>query len=1040
MGTIKGLAGLSWAVALLAGWAGWGCSDAAATEDPGKAPPPARVRAVAAERVAELADALRRGEATPDLHVRAVDGPRGGLVLLNRGRSLALEAHAEGVMLEIFGEHQVSLRPTRWGCRGQLRELGAAPAARASAPNRVEYRHDGVTEWYANSPLGLEQGFDVASPPCSQPEALEIELDVSGVDAVREGDAVALRSAGGETLATISDLYAVDAKGKAFAGEMAVHDGRLTLSVDVSGAEYPVTVDPLVATKVQEIAGGYGLELDGTTLATGWNFGSPGAKIYGETSGSWSLKQTLGASNEEVVSLGGDALLTADNGCRSYKHNGTSWGTVSGFGSQSCAAAAVSGDWAVEPYGGSVIPLKRSSSGHFSTYSPWLDGGLTNGQGNSCVAIDGETIAAAFLEAATQNGRLRVWAWSVNSWLLQSDISWPMVKTTVGFDRQGIVRLSGPTLLFWDLSSTAHVSERSGTTWSAPKPLSKGQKLDVDGDVAVVCGAGAGLTCQVHDRPSSGWSSTPAYTFTPAPQLSVRPSGRTAAVATNQGKIELWRINGATGTACGTLGECLGDRVCANGTCCTTACSAPCDVCSVAAGGSKDGTCSVAAKGTVPSPGCGGLACDGTTSACPASCTADSDCVAGKYCTSAGACADKKAQGAACSVATDCKNPAACGLCQSANCVDGFCCNSACGGSCDTCAQSLGASANGTCTVLGKGATPVPAGGCNGLLCGGGSATCPSSCSGNGDCITGNVCTGGVCVGPKPNGAACTTGNQCSSGFCADGFCCNLACTGQCEACDTGSAIGSCVPVVGKPHGTRTDCTGTALCKGACNGANPTTCVFPSLGTPCALASCTGDVLQPEGKCDGAGACSTPGTANCSPYGCDSSTNSCSKTCTSDAQCSQGAVCDTNTGKCAVGGATCADAYTLKQPNGQTQSCSPYKCVGGACQQQCAAESDCAPGWACVASACVAAEGGAGAGGGGGGGSGGGSGASGGASASGGTGGGAGSSSGGGSADEGGCGCRTHRRNRGAASAGWLAAGGLLWALRRRRRGRSRAA
>jgi len=40
----------------------------------------------------------------------------------------------------------------------------------------------------------------------------------------------------------------------------------------------------------------------------------------------------------------------------------------------------------------------------------------------------------------------------------------------------------------------------------------------------------------------------------------------------------------------------------------------------------------------------------------------------------------------------------------------------------------------------------------------------------------------------------------------------------------------------------------------------------------------------------------------------------------------------------------------VKQPNGQTQSCMPYKCVGGSCQNVCSTGGDCGPGYVCNAS------------------------------------------------------------------------------------------
>ncbi|MBI4574001.1 MAG: hypothetical protein HY713_12045 [candidate division NC10 bacterium] len=41
----------------------------------------------------------------------------------------------------------------------------AAPAIPQAMANRVEYRRGSLTEWYLNGPLGLEQGFTLATPP-----------------------------------------------------------------------------------------------------------------------------------------------------------------------------------------------------------------------------------------------------------------------------------------------------------------------------------------------------------------------------------------------------------------------------------------------------------------------------------------------------------------------------------------------------------------------------------------------------------------------------------------------------------------------------------------------------------------------------------------------------------------------------------------------------------------------------------------------------------------------------------------------------------
>jgi MYXO-CTERM domain-containing protein len=227
--------------------------------------------------------------------------------------------------------------------------------------------------------------------------------------------------------------------------------------------------------------------------------------------------------------------------------------------------------------------------------------------------------------------------------------------------------------------------------------------------------------------------------------------------------------------------------------------------------------------------------------------------------------------------------------------------------------------------------------------------------------------------------------------------------------------------VTGPPHGSRPACAGTGACQGQCDGTDPTKCSLPGSATECAAASCSGDVSQPAGQCDGAGSCTIPSTESCLPYGCDATSGTCKSACVSDADCGQGSKCDTATGKCAIAGATCKDAYTVLLPNGQEQSCEPYQCVGGACLDACATTSDCAPGYECSAPTCVPVTDGGGSGGSAGSGIGGGAGA------------GAAGDPGATSEDSGGCGCRVpsggERRGIPLALASLLA----IAAIRRRR-------
>lgn len=116
-------------------------------------------------------------------------------------------------------------------------------------------------------------------------------------------------------------------------------------------------------------------------------------------------------------------------------------------------------------------------------------------------------------------------------------------------------------------------------------------------------------------------------------------------------------------------------------------------------------------------------------------------------------------------------------------------------------------------------------------------------------------------MGKKANGATCTKAEECVSNLCVDGYCCNAACTDQCEACDVAGSEGTCVPVSGAPHGTRAACTADPdVCGGTCDGVQTTQCSYPTV--ECRAASCTDGVATAAAKCD-QGTCPAPVTTTC---------------------------------------------------------------------------------------------------------------------------------------------------------------------------------
>jgi hypothetical protein len=123
--------------------------------------------------------------------------------------------------------------------------VGAQP--RASA-NRVSYRRGALTEWYANGPLGLEQGFTLRSrpaPPRTGPLTLELALSGNlSASLERSRDGVRLRGSGASLRYT--GLLASDARGRELPAWLELRGRRLLVRVDDTRARYPISIDPFV--------------------------------------------------------------------------------------------------------------------------------------------------------------------------------------------------------------------------------------------------------------------------------------------------------------------------------------------------------------------------------------------------------------------------------------------------------------------------------------------------------------------------------------------------------------------------------------------------------------------------------------------------------------------------------------------------------------------------------------------------------------------------------------------------------------------------
>ena len=181
------------------------------------------------------------------------------------------------------------------------------------------------------------------------------------------------------------------------------------------------------------------------------------------------------------------------------------------------------------------------------------------------------------------------------------------------------------------------------------------------------------------------------------------------------------------GATCSGANQCASGE-CVDGVCCNTACDGACDACNLAG---STGVCAPVADGTPGAPTCSPFLCDGTATNCPSTCATSDDCVLTSLCDLA-VCLPPTglADGAACASGAEC---------LSTFCIDGVCCNAACGAPCDAC--DLPGSV-GVCSAAGAGSLGEPA--CSPNRCGP-AGSCAATCAADADCAPGFTCTDGIC-------------------------------------------------------------------------------------------------------------------------------------------------------------------------------------------------------------------------------------------------------------------------------------------------------
>jgi len=250
----------------------------------------------------------------------------------NAGQELSASFARSGTTVRSHGL-RLSLGLRAIGYGSSLEPVGeVAPRARA---NRVTYVHgNGVSEWYANGPLGIEQGFTLTRAPAPR-RASKLTLDMSlssNATTSLSRDAQRIDLVRGASRLSYDGLVVTDAAGRRLPSRLSLGGEELRIGIDARGARYPLRVDPFVQqaklTATEQNGGSnlgqsVAISADGNTaLVGGPSDEEPGkgemlvgaAWVFTRTGSSWTQQgpKLRGSDREGEGQFGISVALSAD--------------------------------------------------------------------------------------------------------------------------------------------------------------------------------------------------------------------------------------------------------------------------------------------------------------------------------------------------------------------------------------------------------------------------------------------------------------------------------------------------------------------------------------------------------------------------------------------------------------------------------------------------------------------------------------------------------------------------------------------------------
>jgi hypothetical protein len=455
-----------------------------------------------------------------------------GLTTSNASQQLSARFSRSGVLVAAPGGG-VSLSLRGIG-RGTALE-SATPATPTARANRVSYaRGGGLMEWYANGPLGLEQGLTLDRAPAGSRGDVGISFALGGARASFDDGQIVFSNAAGKQILRYSGLNATDARGRLLPSTLSLDGGKLTIHVNDWGASYPIIVDPLMqvatlkTTDPNQVGSfGFRTAVAGSTLAVGAGDGLSATAAYGGAGAVYVFNAPSGdwAHATQV------AILTESP---ATQEDGLGWSVA--ISGNTIFAGTPGATESTQPAAGAVYAFNGPWKGDQHQSATLVDSSPTAGAalgfslvGSGSQLLAGEpglgNVPGAVLIFNKPGG---VWSGTVN----QSGALTP--SDSVDDELGWSLALSGSTLVagapYAGASSSytggGYVFDESGSTWSSahqnavvpgPDGTQAGYSVATDGSTIVLGAPFEGSSIgavYVFSKTGSTWPSTTTATLT----------------------------------------------------------------------------------------------------------------------------------------------------------------------------------------------------------------------------------------------------------------------------------------------------------------------------------------------------------------------------------------------------------------------------------------------------------------------------------------------------------------------------------------------